>query len=358
MKAYLLASGMVSCVLTVACSGAKPEQPPSSGSTSSATILQVASSAALISAPPPVKEAPAAVNPASTSPKVVVSDVTEGPFRVGDQSYTFVKHVQKVEDLKSGGDLTVEWWELRDVTGKPVHRQQYPVNFGDGTFANTEDVDARELKASLGQGILLSGGELPSAPSTGWWVQVFGLSNGKLTPLGAPMSTEGGFLGEDVESYQPTPMFRGQRLQTVPHDVLKFRVWAGNFSIVYSVILDWIRGTVRPASTCYRITAQGQVSACRYIVEADPVRSKEMTFVRLFPEPEDGFTPKHVVVKTDSKIEYIEAEVPISWSADRNNISFGVSNSSKVWLHIKVDGRDGWISGEEDFEAVGLPQAG
>jgi len=303
-----------------------------------------------------VEGAPAAVTQASTSPKVVVSDVTEGPFRVGNQSYTFVKHVQKIEGSKSADDLTVEWWELRDASGKPIYRQQCPVNFANGTFADTEDVDARELKASLGQGILLYGGGLPSAPGTGWWVQVFGLINGKLTPLGAPMSTEGGFIGEDVENYQPTAMFRGQRPQTVSHDVLKFRVWAGNFSIVYSVILDWIQGTVRPAWRC--TTAQGQVSACRYKVEADPVRGKEMTFVRLFPEPEDGFTPKHVVVKPDSKIEYIEAEVPISWSTDQNNISFGVSNSGKLWLHIKVDGQDGWISGEEDFEAVGLPQAG
>jgi hypothetical protein len=29
-----------------------------------------------------------------------------------------------------------------------------------------------------------------------------------------------------------------------------------------------------------------------------------------------------------------------------------------VWIHVKIDGQDGWISGEEDFEAVGLPQAG
>src|SRR5713226_4856587 len=171
MNAYLLASGIVSCVLTVACSRGEPEHPPASVSTSSTTIMQVASSAAPISARPPVEGAPAAVTQASTSPKVVVSDVTEGPFRVGNQSYTFVKHVQKIEGSKSADDLTVEWWELRDASGKPIYRQQCPVNFANGTFADTEDVDARELKASLGQGILLYGGGLPSAPGTGWWVQ-------------------------------------------------------------------------------------------------------------------------------------------------------------------------------------------
>jgi len=38
--------------------------------------------------------------------------------------------------------------------------------------------------------------------------------------------------------------------------------------------------------------------------------------------------------------------------------SVGVSDPSKVWIHVKIDGQDGWISGEEDFEAVGLPGAG
>jgi hypothetical protein len=39
-------------------------------------------------------------------------------------------------------------------------------------------------------------------------------------------------------------------------------------------------------------------------------------------------------------------------------VTFGVSDPGKVWIHVKIDGQDGWISGEEDFEAVGLPQAG
>ena len=151
-------------------------------------------------------------------------------------------------------------------------------------------------------------------------------------------------------------MFRGQQPQTVSHDVLKFRVWTGNVSIIYGVLIDWIQGKVRPEWTC--LGAQGQLSGCHYQIEADPFREKEMTFVRLFPEPENGFTPKHVVVKPDSKIDYLEAEAFVSWSADQDNVSFGVSDPGKVWIHVKIDGQDGWISGQEDFDAVGLPQAG
>jgi len=106
------------------------------------------------------------------------------------------------------------------------------------------------------------------------------------------------------------------------------------------------------------MTSTGRSSACPYPVEADSHRGSELTFVRLFGEPDEGFMPKHVVIKPDSKIEFIEAQVSVSWNSDQNNTSFGVADSDKVWLHIKVDGQDGWIFGQEDFEAVGLPQAG
>ena len=299
----------------------------------------------------------AEVRPVSqTVPKLVASDHMQGPFHVGGQSLTFVKHVLSIEGKTSDDDSTVEWWELRDAAGNAIYRHQYPVGFQSGSFDETENVDARELKASFGQGILVEGGELPSAPNGGWWVQVFGLINGKLTPLSGALRADGAFLGEQVESHQPSPMFRGQQLPPVSHDVLKFRMWTGNVSIIYGAMIDWIQGRVRPESTC--LTAQGQPVGCRYQIETNPARGSELTFVRLFPEPEDGFTPKHVVVKPDSKIDYLEAQASVSWSVDQDDISFGVSNPGKVWLHVKIDGHEGWIVGEEDFDAVGLPQAG
>ena len=308
---------------------------------------------------PPASTSPAptaASQPHPIVPKVVVSDQTEGPFHTDDQSFTFVKHVQSLHGETSGDDSTVEWWELRDAAGNVVYRHKYPVSFENGAFADTENVDARPLKASLGQGILVEGGELPSVPQGGWWIQVFGLINGKLTPLSGAVSAAGAFLGEQVETSQPSRTFWGQQPYAVSDDVLKFRVWTGNVSIFYDVKIDWIQGKLRPEWTC--INTQGQIYACRYQIEADPERGKEMTFVRLFPEAQDGSVPKHVVVKPDSKIEYFEAEALVSWSAYQDNVSFEVPDPGKVWIHVKIDGQDGWISGEEDFEAVGLPGAG
>jgi hypothetical protein len=316
--------------------------------------------AAPIAQSPTIPSTPAAM-PATQSadaPLLVASDETQGPFHVGDQIFTLVKHIQKIQGSKSPDDSTVEWWELHDASGNPVYRQQYTVAFQNGALLETDDVGARELKTNFGHGILIEGGSLPSAPNGGWWVQVFGLFNGKLVSFSPEISADGEFLGEDVATFEATAMFRGQQPQQVSHDVLKFRAWTGNFAIEYNIIIDWMQGKVRPEWICSQLTSKGRSSACRYKVQADPHPVGEMTFVRLFGEPDEGFTPKHVVIKPESKIEFIEAQAPVFWSIEQNNASFGVSDSEKIWLHIKVDGQDGWISGEEDFEAVGLPQSG
>jgi hypothetical protein len=292
------------------------------------------------------------------APALVASDETQGPFHIADQTFTLVKHIEKIKDSKSPDDPSVEWWELRDSGGNAVYRQKYGMDFQNGSFRDTEEVTARELRTKFGQGILVEGSSLPSDPRSGWWVQAFGLFDRKLVPFSAPISTDGEFLGEDVSTYQPSTVFRGQQQPPVSHDVLKFRMWTGNFNIHYSVIIDWLQAKVRPEWICSQMTSKGRSSACRYQVDAESNQNSELSFVRLFGEPDEGFTPKHLVIKPESKIEFIEAQAAVGWNTDQNNASFGVDNSEKIWLHIKVDGQDGWISGEEDFEAVGLPQSG
>jgi hypothetical protein len=363
-----LHAAVIACVAALACSKQSSQQviaassaPPrtiasSQASVTSATTTPVSTSLAQTKTP--------FATPAQTAPPLVAADQTAGPFHVGTQTFTFVKHIQKIDGSKSPDDSTVEWWELRDANGKAVYREQYGVSFENGTFTETEGVGARELKTKFGQGILVDGMSLPSAPNSGSWVQVFGLFNGKLVPFSGPIATEGEFLEEEVVSFQPSALSRGQQQQIVSRDVLNFRMWTGNFNITYAVAVDWTQGALHPAWTCMERTSKGPSSACRYKVQADPAPRTEMTFVRLFSEPDPGFTPKHVVIKPDSKIEYLEAQMPVSWNSNEKNTTFGVqvsdapSPSDPIWLHIRVDGQEGWIFGEEDFEAVGLPTAG
>ena len=82
-----------------------------------------------------------------------------------------------------------------------------------------------------------------------------------------------------------------------------------------------------------------------------------MTFVRLHVEAEEGFgTPDHVVVKKDSKVEFLAAEGEVQWEEDEHGV--GLSPGDDFWIKVRIDGKEGWIHTQEDFMAIGLPQAG
>ncbi len=73
----------------------------------------------------------------------------------------------------------------------------------------------------------------------------------------------------------------------------------------------------------------------------------------MFSERHEQMTPAHVVIRRDSKI--LAAKVRAGLGEDKNGMSLGVDDDA--WLRIRVDGKEGWIHTEEDFEAVGPPQA-
>jgi hypothetical protein len=302
------------------------------------------------------------VAPKSDVPaKAATSDRTQ-TLTVAQQNFRLLTHVQSI---KGTSDETVEWWELRDANERVVFRESYPVRFQNDTFETMTEITAESFTTKQGAGILIRGSEEPSAPDSGGWVQVFGFKYGPgkyasdaalFGSFGPPIIITGNFLGTDTDSLRPTPVSAAGVSATVMRDVLKFKVWTGNFSIVYPVLINWISGKLEPAWRCIETTSKGQVERCSYPIMVEPHRDEQPTFVRLFPEPDESFTPKHVVVQPQAKIEYLEARVPVGWSGDATAISFSVSGD--VWIKLRIDGSEGWIHSEEDFEAVGLPQVG
>jgi hypothetical protein len=310
-----------------------------------------------LSASPPVAA------PTSDAPplKVVVSDRSQSLI-VAQQTFRLVTHVQRIEGTT---DETVEWWELRNVKEHVVYRESYPVAVENGAFENTVEISANSFTTKQGSGILVHGMELPSAPDSGGWVQVFGFKYGRdkyaadeslFGPFGPPILIAGDFLDIGTDSFRPSPTSFGGATATVVRDVLKFRVWTGNFNIIYPVLINWITGKLQPAWRCKETTSKGQVERCSYPITVEAHRDNQPTFVRLFPEADDGFTPKHVIVQPQSKIDYLEARTPVTWNEDAKAISFSVSGD--VWIKVRIDGLEGWIHSQEDFDAVGLPQVG
>jgi len=318
-----------------------------------------------VSQPTPTTSLPAAAPSSETPPPNLNASEKSQTLTFAQQEFHLVTHRQSIPaTAKLPADETVDWWELRDSKDKVLYRESYAVAFQNGQFESTTEISANAFDSKQGGGIIVQGMDLPSAPDAGGWLQLFAFKYGPqkygadeslFMPFGPPIWIEGEYLGLSSDSFTPTPMM-GRAMPTVTRDVLKFRTWTGNFNIVYPVQINWIAGKLEPAWHCFESTSKGRVERCTYPVMVDAHRENQPTFVRLFAEPDDGFTAKHVILQPETKIEYLEARLPVTWNEDPKSITFGANGD--MWLKIRIDGQEGWIHTEEDFEAVGLPQAG
>lgn len=272
-----------------------------------------------------------------------------------------LKHVQR-----TAHDETVEWWELRNSKDQVVYRETYPVNVVNGAFDSTVSVTATPFTTKEGAGIVVQRGEEPSDPMSGGSVQVFaykyggekyGVDESLFQSFGPPISLEGEYLGVDTDTTLPKPTLPSGVTMITMDDILKFKIWTGNFFVMYPVRINWITGSLEPARRCIEMTSKGRSGLCSFPVEVEAHRGNEPTFVRLFPEADDGSTPKHIILQSDTKVEYLEARLQIDWaSQDGKSVGFNVTGD--VWLKVRIGGQEGWVHSEEDFEALGVPQAG
>jgi hypothetical protein len=61
---------------------------------------------------------------------------------------------------------------------------------------------------------------------------------------------------------------------------------------------------------------------------------------------------EHAVVQKDSKVEILGARAITTWNENAELIQPVFVDT---WLHVRIDDRAGWVHGEENFAAVGLP---
>ncbi len=252
--------------------------------------------------------------------------------------------------------------EIKDPGGRVHFQKTFPYEVSGDRFVETTAAAAHLLRGRQGRGLLITYGMLPSTPLGGESWQVFGLFagppsaqlHGRLVPFSKPIFAEGQLItgkpGDRVVETSLEPGLQG--------DVLRFRVWAGNLFVIIPLRILWFRNTIGPAWQCVKMTPRGPKPICALSVEAERHPADEdMTFVRLRREADEGMgVAQHVVVKRDSKVEFLGVEAEVVWKENADSVSLGVSDD--VWLKIRIDGREGWIHTQEDFQAIGLPQAG
>jgi hypothetical protein len=302
-----------------------------------------------------------------------LEDVEEhlGPFQIAGQSFTVVLRKKRLPEAKELGE-TVVALEIQDAVGSILYRRTFRYQVEGGTFPCTWSVSAGILAGTNGAGLLVNYGSYcevsaPEEEPGGWW-QVFGVVNGRFMPFSAPLYVEGTLLSQHSGSIYSSAGPLEPRA-----DVMEFRLWTGNFRLVFPVRVDWAQGKWMPAQPCAKTATSGRHEACQYkAVAENEGRTAEMTFVRLFSSPDEkSGKPERVVVKGDSKVEFLAAQAYVDWSEGpvsgpsgspenpmHDSGHFGVAGDSDVWLKVRIDGKEGWIHTEEDFFAIGLPAIG
>jgi hypothetical protein len=314
-----------------------------------------------------------------------------GPFSIMGRDYTVELQTKKLQPGSADSADSLVAMEIRDAAGAVQYRRTFPDVEVTEEFEDWWSVSAWLLTGTNGTGLLVAydGFSEPSAPEEEptRWFQIFGVRDGKLVPFGAPLELQGDLLDEYTsgppdlrgvlrDEYPSGHTYKAARPLGAQADIVEFKVWTGHCRLIFPVHVDWAQGKLSPAQEC--VKTGGELGrGCQYKVLPEDRRKDGITFVRLWPSPDEkSGQPTKTVVKEDSKVELLTALVATHWLEGPPNSagpwifrlddagSFGVTPggvadthaNSDLWLKVRIDGKEGWMHSEEDFYALGLPE--
>jgi hypothetical protein len=290
-------------------------------------------------------------------------------FVLQGKVFTVVIHKQRLKwpaeaqhRFDPDDDETARSFEVRDATGVAVYRQKIEEAAGEselaeirkqGRFAFTEAVYASRMQGARNQALVIGWSSIPSAPDSCSTLVVLGLFEGKLVPFSEPFC-------EDIISSGPESPDRTWKLEKDPgtdFEIFEIRRGYGFFHVIVPIRVDFVMAKLFPARWCIRTGAPAPLADhCEFPVETERTAAREDTFVRLFASADDSGTPRHVVVKPNSRIEFLAALAPNAM--DRSGKWTNEQSGRIPWLRLRIDGKEGWVHAEEDLNALGLFQAG
>jgi hypothetical protein len=336
---------------------------------------------------------------ASTANQPAETQRRLGPFSISGNSYTVVLHLKPRQpgETQETGD-TVAAMEIQDASGAVQYQRRFPYQEKNDSFSDAWFASAIPLVGTNGSGLLVrySFDSEPSAPeedSPDWW-QIFGVVAGKLKPFSAPLYVDKP-IGWDRSGKSSDYKSAGPLGSAA--DEIQFPVWTGHFRLIYPVRVDWTDGTLSPVQPCPASTptrdlspsadqsgaGSKSLSVAAVAIQSSPCEFKvlpdnnhqvrDTTFVTLCSAPSSNCpNAGRVVVKSNSEVALLLARVNARWipclasdpsdpvksPGDAMNDSGGVGldRSSDIWLKVRIDGKEGWMHGEEDFAAFGFPQ--
>jgi hypothetical protein len=285
-----------------------------------------------------------------------------GPFKIEGKDFSVVIKELKYQGASMGFDETVESFSIVDKEGDVHYQKSFNVEYDNKGFTESSGMsayvlDSRGLKGFRvesgvlkkippkdhpGAGLVLYYGFVPRAPSSGVSCQVFALKGERLVPLFSPLTV----YGQIHElPYGSNP----NALRLFDGDTMRFGVWTRWFEVIVPLkVFDNLR--VLPLH--YHLTYN--CYAFDVIVKRRP--SEEDTFVRFFNIPKASSIPRHLIIKKDTKVEFLLAYTRVS--IESRGAGCTISIDEMPWLKVRIDGKEGFVRDAEDLLALGLRESG
>jgi hypothetical protein len=321
---------------------------------------------------PPPQQSSASTATAQAEPRLINTVARQGPFSIGSQQYTVLLHNKVLLENPSrtagseDSTATLGSLEILDAQGNSVYQETFAYTLGLRDFTQTLSASSALLPGAGGVALVIRFLERSAPPSQdaepqfakeSW--QVFGIVNGHLAPFGGVLPLGRG-TDITVGGVLAAVMMKGG-IAVMPMastaEVVALRVWNGNFYALVPVRFDWPHGRWGEGEQCYALdNGSLRERGCIMRMEAAPEPrppDADTIYMHLFEAPDGNLDNSlNVPVSPDSHAEFLEMMAIVEWQtqSQRNECSF-----RNLWLRTRIDGKEGWVHGQEAFDALGLP---
>ena len=269
--------------------------------------------------------------------------VTKGPFMVGmGKNHRLSVNIESItrqgsfnNQIKCDVGLLI-----KDQDGIEVYRDQYTPEHDEDELSY--GVDAVEVP-KIGTALLISRNILPSAPGTGSSYRLFHFNpENEFVPISGLIAPYCNKINSDcfeIVEYgdRSIPSIRSEKWTTFLHIVYHYPIDPNGIQTDKAVPI--VNKNV-PVEVDIEETVTGRENYAKWY----PDKGNRIT---LYSKMDlNDLKTESVSVSPESEIQYLDA-TPYNHKKD-----------TCYWLHIIIDGKEGYVTGLEDFMKLGLPFAG
>jgi hypothetical protein len=326
-------SFLLAAALAVGCREhvAAREKPGSGGGPAMAAVAAPAAPAV------PTGSAPA--SPPSQPGSVPL--LVRGPYLVDGARYTV-----EMDRYVNSPDTAVRRIQVKDSTQRVVYDEDL-VAMLHGDMDGWIELSAEPIEDASGRvrGLELAYAFYPSAPNSGEQFMIVAPRGGALRPLTPRIS----YLGN--RDVLPSGAQPGSS-KLLPGDRMVIKPWMYSYAAVIPVHVDL--GCAPGAPSCVTVVLPDSIAGlARFAVETRARAIDSAATVELYTAP-GAPAPEHILLVVGSTIEVLGGAGRVSF--DRGQMLDLVVVDD--WLQVRVNGRTGWVHGDETYRALGLPSAG